>query len=99
MKNFIANIPFMISVPFQFIAKASAYVVMKLVVVGGTIHIKFKTPLGLRLLEAKKMVEETDKNLKDIQILAKKLAEKRQQSDSTLANIISNGRKNGPTFH
>lgn len=100
MKRFIANIPFWISVPFQGITKVCSVVIMKLIQTGGKLHVRWKTPLGLRLIEAKKQLSELDKNLGDIQSMTKKLAaKKRIQSDSSLATVISKGKNDDPTFH
>lgn len=100
MKNFIANIPFMISVPFQLVAKLCSYIIMKLIELGGKLHIRWRTPLGLRLIEAEQQAKEVAQALSDLKATANKLAMKHKaKSDSTLSDIITKGRKNDPTFH
>lgn len=100
MKNFIANIPANLSLPFRLISKVCNFITSLFYFISGVIHKKFKTPLGMRIIATEEQAKALDKSFQELQKLAKLAAQKKQQqSDPTLANHIGNGGKNGPTFH
>jgi hypothetical protein len=100
IKTLFANIPFYAALPIELVIKVLSYVVNKLVYLGGTLHIKMKTPTGVKLIRA-------EQELRALQETAKQLQEKFQKSavknnvntSNRLVNIISNGGNSDPTFH
>jgi len=100
IKTFIANIPFYSALPIELVIKVLDYVANKLIYLGGTLHIKMKTPTGLKLIRAEqelKVLKETAKQLQEK--LQKSTVKNNTNTSNRLVNIISNGGKSDPTFH
>lgn len=103
IKNFIANIPVMISIPFQLLLKIFTKICSFFIVTSAAIHIILKTETGIKL-------QELEGKMKEAEVLAKKLGKKASGSigkssttgNPKLKNIITKGVKSGskdPTWH
>ena len=100
IKSFIANIPFFLAVPIELVVKLLSYVVDKLVYLGGTLHIKLKTPTGIKLKQAEEQLLALKETARQLKALSEKSAAKNNiNSNNRLVNLIGNGGKSDPTFH